>query len=79
MRKVIDITITVLLLILLYLVWNIVTKEEKKEEYRLLAVKQGSGKVRYYKQMYDEKIQIDKITLDELINKYDVVLQVEGD
>lgn len=54
-----------------------IVKSDKKEieEFRLIAIKQKSGKVKYFKQVGTDRINIDKITLDDLMSRYNVVLE----
>lgn len=65
------------LALLLALISVYIVKHDKKEieEFRLISIKQKSGKVRYYKQVGTDRINIDKVTLESLMSRYNVVLE----
>lgn len=54
-----------------------ITKVDKQEieEFKLIAIRQKSGKIRYYKKVGKTMINIDKLTLEDLMNRYDIVLE----
>ena len=64
-----------LLVVLLMILVKLTRVNEEKESMRLIAIKQGSKKVKYYKEVNGELINIDKVTLEKLMNKYNVVLE----
>ena len=51
--------------------------KEHDEELKLLAIKQPSGTVKYFKVVNNEKVNIDKITLESLMKQYDIVVEVK--
>lgn len=54
----------------------LVKKEEELKVQKVIAVHQGSKKVKYYK--VNEKgdmINIDKVTLESLMKRYDLILE----
>ena len=64
-----------LLLVLLIALISLSRISEEKENMRLIAIKQGSKKVKYFKEVDGELINIDKVTLEKLMNKYNLVLE----
>ena len=52
-------------------------RDNEIREFKLVEIKQRSGKLRYYKIKDGTMENIDKVTLEELSKKYDVVVEVK--
>ena len=74
-KKVIGYFIIVILTVLSFAILTL--NKEHDEELKLLAVKQPSGSVKYFKIVNNEKVNIDKITLESLMKQYDIVVEVK--
>ena len=74
-KKVIGYFIIVILTVLSFAILTL--NKEHDKELKLLAVKQPSGSVKYFKIVNNEKVNIDKITLESLMKQYDVVVEVK--
>ena len=68
--------LTVFYLLLLVLLITLVRiTQEKEQNMRLISIKQGSKKIKYFKEVDGELINIDKVALEKLMNKYNLVLE----
>ena len=52
-------------------------RDNEIREFKLVEIKQRSGKLRYYKIKDGTMENIDKVTLEDLSKKYDVVVEVK--
>ena len=52
-------------------------RDNEIREFKLVEIKQKSGKLRYYKVKDGTMENIDKVTLEDLSKKYDVVVEVK--
>ena len=52
-------------------------RDNEIREFKLIAIKQRSGKIRYFKEINGNMTNIDKITLESLMKKYDIVVEVK--
>ena len=52
-------------------------RDNEIKEFKLVEIKQASKKLRYFKVEDGKIINIDKVTLEELSKKYDVVVEVK--
>ena len=52
-------------------------RDNEIKEFKLIAIKQRSGKIRYFKEINGNMTNIDKITLESLMKKYDIVVEVK--
>lgn len=65
--------------LLLYRIGYISNKIQEREKYKITAVKQASGRMRFFKEVDDEKVNIDKLELEDLMKRYDIIVEIEGD
>ena len=75
-NKIALIYILILMLTILSLRYLERVKNENSE-FKLVEIKQKSGKLRYYKIKDGTMENIDKVTLEELSKKYDIVVEVK--
>ena len=75
-NKIALIYILILMLTILSLRYLELVKTENSE-FKLVEIKQKSGKLRYYKIKDGTMDNIDKVTLEELSKKYDIVVEVK--
>lgn len=66
---------TIVLILAIIAVSILTIEKEVKEEFKLISVRQASNKIKFYKEVNGERINIDKVTLESLMKQYNVVLE----
>lgn len=78
--KIIDLLIVLCLIgivVLMFRIGYITNHMQDKEKYKITAITQSSGRVRYFKEVDSEQVNIDKLELEDLMKRYDIVVEVD--